>query len=69
MLLAHMGAEVIKVEYGRGDSFRRSWMAPDADHDGYEFMFVNMNKKAVTLNLKTTEGKSLFLELVKRSDV
>ena len=34
MLLAHMGAEVLKVEHGSGDRFRRIWMPPDAAHRG-----------------------------------
>jgi crotonobetainyl-CoA:carnitine CoA-transferase CaiB-like acyl-CoA transferase len=69
MLLAHMGAEVIKVEYGDGDRFRHAWMPLDADHDGYEFLVVNTNKKGITLNLKAEKGKHLFTELVKRADV
>ena len=69
MLLAHMGAEVLKLEYGGGDRFRHAWMPLDADHDGYEFLVVNANKRGFTLNLKAERGKELFLELVKRSDV
>jgi crotonobetainyl-CoA:carnitine CoA-transferase CaiB-like acyl-CoA transferase len=69
MLLAHMGAEVLKLEYGEGDRFRHAWMPLDATHDGYEFLVVNANKKGFTLNLKLERGKELFLELVKRSDV
>lgn len=69
MLLAHMGAEVIKVEHGAGDRFRHAWMPEDADHDGYEFSVVNANKKAITLNLKSDRGKELFEELLRRSDV
>jgi crotonobetainyl-CoA:carnitine CoA-transferase CaiB-like acyl-CoA transferase len=69
MLLAHMGAEVLKLEYGEGDRFRHAWMPLDATHDGYEFLVVNANKKGFTLNLKLERGKQLFLELVRRSDV
>lgn len=69
MLLAHMGAEVIKVEHGAGDRFRHTWMPPDAGHDGYEFLVVNANKKCVTLNLKHEKGKAMFRQLVARSDV
>lgn len=69
MLLAHMGAEVIKIEYGDGDRFRHSWMPPDAGRDGYEFIMVNSNKKAITLNLKHEKGKDLFRRFVECSDV
>jgi len=69
MLLAHMGAEVLKIEHGKGDRFRHAWMPMDATHDGYEFLVVNANKKAITLNLKPDKGKDIFRELVKKADV
>jgi len=69
MLMAHMGAEVIKVEYGEGDRYRHSWMPPDAGRDGYEFLAINANKKCITLNLKHPEGKSIFTQLLAKSDV
>src|SRR5919197_1356531 len=69
MLLAHMGAEVVKIEHGPGDRFRHAWMPIDADHDGYEFLWVNSNKKCITLDLKHPRGKELFRELVKRADI
>ncbi len=69
MLLAHMGAEVIKVEYGEGDRYRHSWMPPDAGRDGYESLAVNANKKCITLNLKHPEGRKIFEQLLAKSDV
>jgi crotonobetainyl-CoA:carnitine CoA-transferase CaiB-like acyl-CoA transferase len=69
MMLAHMGAEVLKVEHGEGDRFRHAWMPLDADHDGYEFLAVNTNKKCITLNMKSAKGREIFLELVGKSDV
>jgi crotonobetainyl-CoA:carnitine CoA-transferase CaiB-like acyl-CoA transferase len=69
MLLAHMGAEVIKVEYGEGDRYRHSWMPPDAGRDGYEFLAVNANKKCISLNIKHPEGREIFKRLVAQSDV
>lgn len=69
MLLAHMGAEVIKIEPRAGDKFRYAWMPVDADHAGYEFSVVNANKKGITLNLKEERGKELFRDLVKQADV
>lgn len=69
MLLAHMGADVIKVEHGDGDRYRHSWMPVDADRDGYESLVVNANKRCITLNLKCEEGKEMFERLVAQSDV
>jgi crotonobetainyl-CoA:carnitine CoA-transferase CaiB-like acyl-CoA transferase len=69
MLLSHMGADVVKIEHGQGDRFRHAWMAVDADHDGYEFLVVNTNKRGVTLNLKHDKGKEIFLDLVRISDI
>lgn len=69
MLMAHMGAEVLKVEYGEGDRYRHSWMPPDAGRDGYEFLAINANKKAITLNMKHPEGRQIFEELLRKSDV
>jgi crotonobetainyl-CoA:carnitine CoA-transferase CaiB-like acyl-CoA transferase len=69
MLLAHMGAEVLKIEHGTGDRFRKAWMPVNADHDGYEYLVVNANKKAITLNLKTEKGREIFRALIGKSDV
>jgi crotonobetainyl-CoA:carnitine CoA-transferase CaiB-like acyl-CoA transferase len=69
MMLGHMGAEIIKVEPPAGDGFRRSWMPPDAKIDGYEFLWINANKKSVVLNLKTARGVELARELIARADI
>ena len=69
MLLGHLGAEVIKIEPPQGDNFRRSWMAPDAGKDGYEFLWINVNKKSVALNLKSERGIELARGLIARADV
>jgi formyl-CoA transferase len=68
MILADMGAEVIKVERtGTGSDERQ--MGPFKNGESAYFMNLNRNKKGVTLNLKDPRGKSLFLDLVKKSDV
>lgn len=69
MLLAHMGADVVKVEHGAGDRFRHAWMPTDAGRDGYESLVVNANKRCITLNLKSDQGKEIFTRLVEASDV
>ena len=70
--LAHMGAEVIKVEaVGRGDLARQ--LGGDLElsnkNMGASFLAQNAGKKSVTVNLKHPEGKALFLKLVKTADV
>jgi crotonobetainyl-CoA:carnitine CoA-transferase CaiB-like acyl-CoA transferase len=69
MMLGHMGAEIIKIEPPAGDGFRRSWMPPNAKVDGYEFLWINANKKSVVLNLKTARGAELARELIGRADI
>lgn len=66
MILADMGAEVIKVEIpGRGDDTRG--FPPFKEGKSGYFMNMNRNKKGITLNLKT--GKDVFFELVKKADI
>ncbi|NNE81145.1 MAG: CoA transferase [Silicimonas sp.] len=70
--LAHLGAEVIKVEaVGRGDLARQLGADPDLSerHMGVSFLAQNAGKKSVTLNLKHPKGKALFLRLVDTADV
>lgn len=70
--LAHMGAEVIKVEAaGRGDLARQLGADPDlnAAGMGVSFLAQNAGKKSVTVNLKNPKGKALFLKLVESADV
>jgi formyl-CoA transferase len=69
MLLGHLGAEIIKIEPPSGDGFRRSWMPRDATQDGYEFLWINVNKKSVVLNLKTEPGIELARRLIGHADV
>ena len=69
MLLGHLGAEIIKIEPPNGDGFRRSWMPRDATKDAYEFLWINVNKKSVALNLKVEAGIDLARRLIARADV
>ncbi|WP_059258462.1 CaiB/BaiF CoA transferase family protein [Escherichia albertii] len=67
MMLADMGAEVIKIERpGVGDDTRQ--FAPFKNGESAYYMNLNRNKKGITLNLKG-RGKALFLELVKTADI
>jgi crotonobetainyl-CoA:carnitine CoA-transferase CaiB-like acyl-CoA transferase len=69
MLLADLGAEVIKVESPDGDD-TRSWVPPIAD-DGVStyFLAINRNKKSVTLDLKDPHDVALAKALAARADV
>ena len=70
--LAHLGAEVIKVEAaGRGDLARQLGADPElnASGMGVSFLAQNAGKKSVTVNLKHESGKALFLRLVDTADV
>src|SRR5688500_13965369 len=67
-LLAFLGADVIKVEDpARGDQGRSMGMGPGTD--SMYFLLLNLNKRSVTLNLKTDEGRELFLKLLPQFDV
>ena len=69
LLLAFLGAEVIKIESPvKGKSSRHLFYEEDGNEDLY-FVLLNLNKKAVTLDIKSEEGRSLFIEMVKKSDV
>ncbi len=68
MLLADMGADVIKVEEpGRGDYMR--WTPPLVDGQSALFNAVNRNKRSLTLNIKSKTGRELLMRLVERADV
>ncbi|WP_130805381.1 CaiB/BaiF CoA transferase family protein [Senegalia massiliensis] len=68
MVLADMGAEVIKIEIpNKGDDSRA--FGPYVNGESAYFMSINRNKKSMTLNLKKEESKELLLEMVKSADV
>jgi CoA:oxalate CoA-transferase len=70
-MLADLGAEVIKIE-GPGNAQDQMRLSDDVTMvNGIPLIFLALNrgKKAITLNFKTEQGRELFRELVKRSDV
>lgn len=70
--LALLGAEVIKVENPKdGDLARKLGIVPELNKKlmGTSFLAQNCNKKSITLNTKSPEGKELFRRLVKDADV
>ncbi len=69
MLLADMGAEVLKIEpLGQGDMLR-GFGPPFIKGESTYFMVVNRNKRSMTLNLKTPEGLEVLKNLAKEADV
>ncbi|MCB6200644.1 CaiB/BaiF CoA transferase family protein [Extibacter muris] len=68
MMLADLGAEVIKIEIpGKGDDSRS--FGPFVNGESGYYMNVNRNKTGITLNLKKPEGKELFLGMVEKADI
>lgn len=68
MLLADLGADVIKIEEPtKGDTSRENF--PQVNGQSGYFMACNRNKRGITLNLKSEKGKQIFKELVKKADV
>ena len=68
MQLADLGAEVIKIERpGIGDDSR--YFGPFKNKESAYFISINRNKKSITLDLKKDQGKKIFKDLVKISDV
>ncbi len=68
LLLADMGAEVIKIEDPAGDPMRRMGPHFKAGESAY-FLSANRGKKSVTLNLKSAEGQQTFFDLLAVCDV
>jgi formyl-CoA transferase len=70
MLLADMGADVVKVEPpGVGDQTRRSMGFRMKGEDSPGFLALNRNKRSIALNLKTEAGYEIFGKLVDSADV
>jgi crotonobetainyl-CoA:carnitine CoA-transferase CaiB-like acyl-CoA transferase len=69
MLLADMGARVIKIEQpGKGDD-TRAWGPPFVEGESAYFLSINRNKQSVTLDFKTPDGRAILDRLIARSDV
>src|ERR1700674_3862920 len=69
MLLADMGARVIKIEQpGKGDD-TRAWGPPFLEGESAYFLSINRNKESVTLDFKHPDGRVLLDRLLAKSDV
>lgn len=68
MILADFGAEVLKIEIPDIGDDARSY-GPHRNDESLYFANLNRNKKGMTLNLKSEEGKEIFKQLIKEADV
>ena len=70
-MLAWLGADVIKVEEPtRGDPGRTAMAGPSVNGaDSSYFLNLNSNKRSITLNLKSEEGRGIFFDLVRQADI
>jgi crotonobetainyl-CoA:carnitine CoA-transferase CaiB-like acyl-CoA transferase len=68
MLLADMGAEVLKIERPNGGDDARAWGPPFLDGESLWFMSVNRNKKSIALDYSKPEGLDALHRLVKLAD-
>lgn len=70
MMLADLGADVIKIESPNvGDQSRRSWGYSVIGEDSRAFLSLNRNKRSVVLDLKADAGRDRFFELVRSADI
>lgn len=68
MLLADLGADVVKIEVpGRGDDARL--FGPFAQGESGYFMTLNRNKRSITLDLRSPSGQAVFKNLIKDADI
>jgi formyl-CoA transferase len=68
-ILGFLGADVIKLEEPKGGDVARTNMRDVKGGDSLFFLMLNANKKSLTLNLKADEGKTLFRQVIAKSDV
>jgi formyl-CoA transferase len=68
-ILGFLGADVIKLEEPKAGDVARTVHLEKKGTDSLFFLLFNANKRSLTLNLKTDEGKRLFKEVVAQSDV
>ena len=69
MMLADMGADVIKVEKLPGGDDARGYREPRVNGVSAPFLMMNRNKRGIALNLKHPQGREILLRLVRDADV
>ena len=68
MMLADMGAEVIKVEKIDGGDDSRRMVPPQVGDESAAFLMMNRNKRGVALDLKSDDGRAILKDLLKNAD-
>ena len=68
LMLADMGAEVIKVEKADGGDDSRRSLPPDIKGESAAFLMMNRNKRGIALDLKKEAGRAALLRLIDRAD-
>lgn len=68
LMLADMGADVIKVEKAKGGDDSRRFLPPDIEGESAAFMMMNRNKRGIAVDLKSPEGRAVLLRLLKDAD-
>jgi crotonobetainyl-CoA:carnitine CoA-transferase CaiB-like acyl-CoA transferase len=69
MLLADMGARVIKIEQPRKGDDTRAWGPPFLEGESAYFLSINRNKESLTLDFKHPDGRAIVERLLERADV
>lgn len=69
MMLGDLGADVIKVERPDGGDQTRAWGPPHLGDESAYYLSINRNKRSLTLNLKSEQGREIIKQLVKKGDV
>ncbi|MDH3593852.1 MAG: CoA transferase [Rhodospirillales bacterium] len=69
LMLADLGAEVIKVEKLPGGDDSRRFLPPEIEGEPAAFMMMNRNKRGIAIDLKQADGKAVLRRLLARSDV
>lgn len=69
LMLADMGADVVKVEKIKTGDDTRRFLPPDIEGESAAYMMMNRNKRGIALDLKHDEGKAVLLRLIKDADV
>ena len=69
LMLADMGARVIKLEHPRRGDDTRAWGPPFVGGESVYFLSVNRNKESVTVDFKDPDGRRILDALLERADV
>lgn len=69
MMLGDMGADVIKVEQPRSGDESRRFTPPSWNDESCYYLSSNRNKRSITVDLKSTEGKAIIMKLVQDADI